>query len=311
MKDSEKLRTALNCLSPPIREALCNNKRFIAENAHEIRLRINCPLVLSCLDGNYYLNPDGAVTRIITDKTLTVCRADIEAAFNRICRCSVYSVQGEIVNGFVTVAGGHRAGICGTAVVNGGKITNIKNISSINLRISREVKGCADELFGRVNTGGGVLICGEPCSGKTTILRDLARIISIKENKPVSLIDERGELAASVGGENQNDVGLCDVFTSYPKRAAVEQALRCMSPQYIICDEIGGEGDLEAVKSCLYSGVSVIAAIHCASPNELVRKPNGVKLLKTGAFESVVFLDSRKNAGEIKEIVKAGDLVAA
>lgn len=309
MKEYERIHTALDCLSPNIKAALLKNAEFIAKNALEIRLRINLPLVITARDKNYFVRADGSLAHSPSDKALIVQKSDLEASFNRICRYSVYSVQSDIINGFVTVSGGHRAGLCGEAVISGGNIINIKNISSINLRISREVKGCAAGLWSGMKNKNGVLICGEPCSGKTTVLRDLARYISIKENKSVSLIDERGELAASVNGENQNDVGLCDVFTSYPKSAAVEQALRTMSPGYIICDEIGSDSDLAAIKSCLNSGVTVIAAMHASSPKELKGKPNGLSLLKSGAFDTVVFLDSQKNAGRVKEIVSAGDLL--
>ena len=98
--------------------------------------------------------------------------------------------------------GGHRAGICGTAVVNNGKIVNIRDITSINVRIAREHKGCADSLYNKIiAVSGGVLICGAPCSGKTTVLRDLARLLSTKGKKNVALIDERGELAGTASGK--------------------------------------------------------------------------------------------------------------
>ena len=306
----KKILSAVNCLSPPVKRFLEPHMDFIAQSATDIRLRLNRPLTISARDGVYFPSNDGGLLQALPDKAVIITKADLIDRFNRICRYSVYSVQNEIINGFVTVSGGHRAGVCGTAVVDSGKIVNVRDISSINLRIAREVKGCADKLISQIeNMQNGVLICGEPCSGKTTILRDLARYISEKENKNISLIDERGELAAPVCGVNQNDVGLCDVFCGYPKHKAVEQALRCMSPEYIICDEIGTAEDLKAVESCVNSGVSVIAALHAKNKSELLGKPNAVKLLKTGAFGTVVFLKSRQNAGEISSVETAGDLL--
>ena len=306
----KKILSAVNCLSPPLKKLLEQHMEFIAQNAADIRLRLNRPLTISTRDGVYFPSNDGGILQAIPDKAVIITKTDLLDTYNRICRYSVYSVQNELINGFVTVSGGHRAGICGTAVINSGKIVNIRDISSINLRIAREVKGCAEKLIKKIeNTKSGVLICGEPSSGKTTILRDLARNISIKENKNISLIDERGELAAPVCGINQNDVGLCDVFCGYPKHKAVEQALRCMSPEYIICDEIGTDEDLKAVESCVNSGVTVIAALHAKSKNELLGKPNALRLLKTGAFGTVVFLKSRKNAGEISSVETTGDLL--
>ncbi len=306
----KKLLPAVNCLSPPVKRVLEQNMEFIAQNVSDIRLRLNRPLTISARNGVYFPANDGLLLQEPSDKAVIISKADLIDSFNRICRYSVYSVQNEIINGFVTVSGGHRAGVCGTAVVDSGKIVNIRDISSVNLRIAREVKGCSEKLISQIeNMKNGVLICGEPCSGKTTILRDMARYISIKENKNISLIDERGELAAPVCGVNQNDVGLCDVFCGYPKHKAVEQALRCMSPEYIICDEIGTSEDLKAVESCVNSGVSVIAALHAKNKAELLGKPNAVKLLKTGAFGTVVFLKSRKNAGEVSSVETAGDLL--
>ena len=309
-KDTVKISKALGCLSPPLRAALEPHIGFISREVTDIRVRQGLPLAVSTRGGIYYPSNDGGLLQTPSDKAVIISKTDIGDSFNRICRYSVYSVQGELVNGFVTVSGGHRAGICGTAVVGSGGIINIRDISSINLRLSREVKGCAVELMKRINAEKGVLIFGEPCSGKTTILRDAARYISLTENKAVSLIDERGELAAAVRGENQNDVGMCDVFSGYPKLSAAEQALRCMSPDFIILDELGTADDVKAVEGCSNSGVAVIAALHAADKAELLNKPNAVRLLKTQAFGSVVFLDSRKNAGRIREIARAGELLA-
>ena len=311
-KDNHKKSLALNCLSPPVKAALERHLGFIEDSVTDIHLRLSRPIALTSMGENFYISSGGTLLRKPSDKAVVINKADLNETFNKICRYSVYSVQRELTNGFVTIAGGHRAGICGTAVMNSDSLTNIRDISSINLRLCREVTGCCTELIASIKSPEkGVLICGEPCSGKTTILRDIARYISINENKSVSLIDERGELAAALDGENQNDVGLCDVFSLYPKHRAIEHALRCMSPDYIVCDELGTIADVKAVESCLNSGVSVIATLHCTNPDELKSKPNAYSLLKTGAFQSIVFLESRKNVGRIREIIRAGDLLAS
>ena len=310
-KENRKTTLALNCLSPPVKAALERYWDFIEDSVTDIHLRLCRPVALTSMGQNYYISSGGTLLRKPSDKAVVINKAGLNETFNKICRYSVYSVQRELINGFVTVAGGHRAGICGTAVMNADSLTNIRDISSINIRLCKEVSGCSKPLISSINDPEkGVLICGEPCSGKTTILRDIARYISLNENKTVSLIDERGELAAALDGENQNDVGLCDVFSAYPKHKAVEHALRCMSPDYIICDELGTLNDVKAIESCANSGVSVIATLHCTDTAGLKNKPNALALLKTGAFQSIVFLDSRKNAGKIREIIRAGDLLA-
>lgn len=310
-QEKRKIDQALNCLSPKIKRVLEAQKDLLYDRVTGIHLRLDRPLSISAPNGNYYISYDGALLQEPSGRAVIITKADLDDTFGKICRYSVYSVQNELINGFVTISGGHRAGVCGTAVVRNGEIINIRDISSVNIRISREIKGCSGMLINSLDTEKGVLICGEPCSGKTTILRDIARYISTEENKTVSLIDERGELAACVNGVNQNDVGLCDVFSGYPKHSAVEQALRCMSPQYIICDEVGSLNDVKAIESCVNSGVSVIAAVHASNQNELIGKPNAKRLLLSGAFEYIVFLKSRKNAGRVKSVIKAGDLLAA
>ena len=239
---------------------------------------------------------------------LVVSKADIVDTFNNICNYSVYNRQNEIVNGFVTMYGGHRAGICGTAVVNNGKIVNIRDITSINVRIAREHKGCADSLYNKIiAVSGGVLICGAPCSGKTTVLRDLARLLSTKGKKNVALIDERGELAGTASGKFQNDIGMCDVYDSYNKSEAMLHAIRSMAPEIVICDEIGSKEDIYAVEKSVNCGVRIISSTHCANEYELKQKANMVSLMKTGAFQTLVFLSNRTHAGEIVKISQVGD----
>ena len=229
----------------------------------------------------------------------------LDEVVRKICEYSVYSRQNEIVNGFITLRGGHRAGICGTAVLRDGEMSNVRCISSVNLRFAREIRGSADQLLHSVkDISGGVLICGEPSSGKTTLLRDLARQLSADRN--VALIDERGELAACIGGMPQNDVGLCDVYDGYPKAEAMRHAVRTMSPDVLICDEIGTDEEA-SLRNCLRGGVAVIATAHIRHREELRRHP----AFRTGAFSTVVFLSGRQNVGEIISVQSVGDVLAA
>ena len=189
-QNEKRFTAALNCLCKNISRRLLPLAPKLADSVQEIRLRLSRPLALVCPDNTYYLTQNGGLSNTILDGAmLVVSKADIVDTFNNICNYSVYNRQNEIVNGFVTMYGGHRAGICGTAVVNNGKIVNIRDITSINVRIAREHKGCADSLYNKIiAVSGGVLICGAPCSGKTTVLRDLARLLSTKGKKNVALI---------------------------------------------------------------------------------------------------------------------------
>ena len=305
-----RFRQAINCLSASISKRLMPLSAQLCDTVQEIRLRVNRPLALVCVDTTYYLTLKGGLTNTpISGAMLTISRGDITDTFHNICNYSVYARQNEIINGFVTMHGGHRAGICGTAVINNGKISNIRDITSINVRISREHSGCSQALINRLGKfDKGILICGSPCSGKTTILRDLAKILSTQHCKNVSLIDERGELAGVSSGIFQNDIGFCDVFDGYKKSEGMMQAIRCMAPDILICDEIGATDDILAIEHSVNCGVTVIATVHASDEYELKKKENIRKLAKTGAFSKVVFLSSKKKPCEIVKICDIGDV---
>lgn len=194
--------------------------------------------------------------------------AEIADCFAEICRYSVHSFQEEIAQGFVTLEGGHRVGICGTAVTNGGRIEMFKDISGLNIRIAHEVRGCADEIYSRffLRSPRSLLIAGKPLCGKTTVLRDLAR--QLGERHRVTLIDSRNELSASHRGVPSLDIGLnTDALVGCPKSEGIMLALRTLSPEFIICDELGSDKD--AVGQALFCGVKLIASAHAGSLDEL------------------------------------------
>ncbi|MBQ5398917.1 MAG: stage III sporulation protein AA [Ruminococcus sp.] len=259
----------------------------------EIRLRVNKP-----------------VTLISENKTETidrfVSRADMESFFRIICNDSVYSKQNEIMQGFITLKGGHRAGICGTAVYNGDEIVNIRDINSINFRIAHEKIGCSDSLLRHTELGRGILICGAPCSGKTTILRDIARNLS--EGFRIAVIDSRGELGSVYKGEPQNDLGSSFVLDGYSKKDGFDHALRCLAPDYIICDEIGTNEDACSLENSINSGAGVICSAHCANKRELLSKPVLRNVVR--CFSSIVFLGNREKVGQVLSVINTNELHA-
>ena len=260
---------------------------------NEIRLRVNKPAMLLDKNKAFTLN------KILTKR-------ELEEIFRLMCDYSVYSKQNEIKNGFITLKGGHRAGICGTAVYDKGEIINIRDISAINLRIACEHKGCSDKLMKNIKINSGILLCGAPCSGKTTMLRDIARKLS--EHYKVAVIDTRGELAATYQGENGCDVGTSFVLDGYSKTDGFDHALRCLSPDYIICDEIGTAQDALSVENAVNSGVGIICSAHCNNTSELLSKPILKNIVKY--FDNIFFLGNRENVGQVIEETKSYELIS-
>lgn len=267
--------------------------------AHEIRLRRGQPIVIMTGRQAHFLCENHWLTG-----------RDIREVFEKICDHSVYSYQNELANGFVTLPGGHRAGICGTAATDSNGNRTLRYVSSINIRIANEYIGCASSLseaiFSRLPAGS--LIVGAPGSGKTTLLRDIALSLSSSAyRQKVTVVDERGEIAAMHRGEPQHTLGpFCDVLNGYPKGEGILIALRTLSPDVIVCDEIGGEGDAEAVCEGLNAGVAIISSIHACDVDELYRRKSFQTLRRTGAFGSLILLKPHE-IGVVDRIIEVNE----
>lgn len=210
---------------------------------------------------------------------------EFDMLFYALCDGAPYAYENELKRGFLTL-GGCRVGVCGTALTDGESIVGIKDIASLNIRFAREIRGAADALFERLggSASGGLLLVGPPACGKTTLLRELARLLS-ESGRRVCVIDERGELAAVSHAARGTSLGThTDVLDGYPKTAGIELALRCLSPEVIICDEIGA-GEADAVCECADCGVDVVAAVHGA--NERSRRYS--LLASSGCFRRAAF----------------------
>ena len=292
----------LTNFNPFIRTALIKIPDKIKNNIQEICIRINSSIIIFTQNKSYFVGKNGEITPE-DPKNLLISQNDILETMKILCNFSIYSYQNQIKEGFITLKGGHRVGISGTAVINNNEIINISDISSINFRISREVLGCSDRIFDKFGLDiGGTLIIGPPSSGKTTILRDIARKLSTSFDGDklikVSIIDERREIAASYQGVPQRDIGFSDVLSGFPKAEGIIRAIRTLSPKIIICDEIGGVEDAEAIKKSLNSGVGIIASIHAKSTDEMANSFRIKNILSSGAIKRAVLLDS--NPGKIK-----------
>lgn len=291
----KEFQQALEGLSTETAKYLSTVPGKVQEDAREIRLRSGRPVCIVTGNRDVFLD------HIIWQGELFEC-------FRALCGYSIHSHEEEIRQGYVTIKGGHRAGLCGTAVYSKGEVINIRSISSINLRIAHPIYGVAEELVR--HTGGQLdrlLLVGAPSSGKTTLLRDMVRCM---KGKKVVVVDSRGEIAACSNGLPQYDLGNADVLDGWEKADGMMAAIRTMGPDVVVCDEIGDPADSAAVEACLNAGVSVVATAHAGSPDELCRRPHILHMVRMGAFDQIVFLEGKKHPCRIRSIWKAGDLDA-
>lgn len=272
----------------------------------EIRLRCGKPLCFMAGEKAYFINEQGGAAP--TPESAFLLKGELlQEAFISVCGWAVHSHQKELTEGYIAVQGGHRAGVAATAVVQEGQVTAVRDITSLNLRVAREIRGAADPLVEKCFSGQvpGILIAGAPASGKTTILRDLARqLASARCNyRKVCIVDESGEIGGAASGKPVNDLGITsDLLFGYPKGKGLQIALRYLSPQVLVCDEIFTKEEIQAVKAAANSGIAVITSIHAGNRKELLRKPQMQPLLQAGAFSYLVFLEGAARPARISGI---------
>ena len=265
----------------------------------EIRIKVNKPLIFQV-----------ASKEIISSYTAT--QEDLKTIIQRISNYSIYAFEEEIRQGYITINGGHRIGLCGNCVLEGRKIKTIKNIASVNFRINREVTGCSDKIMRFMVDKEDILntiIISPPRCGKTTLLRDIARNLSQGnralelEGRKVSIIDERCELAACFEGIPQMNVGVrTDVLDNCPKSEGIMMAIRSMSPDIIICDEIGTTSDMESILMALNCGVNLITSIHGFGIDDLYRRTVFKDVLDNNVFKRAIVLSGLNGAGTVEYV---------
>lgn len=227
--------------------------------------------------------------------SVPVDTSDIDSVIERATNASVHTAQSSIAKGFINCSGGIRIGLCGTGIIDKDKVTGMRGISSLAIRIPHEIRGCGQAAIDKVkaDTVGSILILSPPGYGKTTFLRECIRQLS-DSGKRVSVADERGELAAVHRGVPQFDLGKAsDIMSDVPKAQAVMMLLRAMNPQIIAMDEISSPEDVEAAETASGCGVRLIATAHAADKSELYRRPVYRRLLELGVFKNTVVIENR------------------
>lgn len=269
----------------PRRIAECVRRSAALYNGRisEIRLRTGCPVYITAAGKNVCCGA-GVTEKEMYDTVRTLCGN------------SLYCHSETIKEGYICTPGGIRVGVCGRAVTEGGKVSAVTDITSVVMRIPHRFPGAADELCKLIIGEGfrGMMIYSEPGVGKTTALREIcARLAARPYNLRVAVVDTRFEICASLGGELT-----VDALSGYPRSVGMEAAVRCLSPQLIVCDEIGNESDADAIVQSMGAGVPTVVSAHAGSISELLMKPYIGKLIYGGAFTYAVKIERHGNETE-------------
>lgn len=282
------------------------------DGLEEIRLRATKPLIIQKNGSDYFIDINKQITPNYKKELIKISGEEIAKTLLIMSNYSIYAIEDELRQGFITIYGGHRVGFVGRVVAEGAKIKVIKNISSLNIRIAREVKGCSDYLIKELYYDGfkNTLIVSPPGCGKTTLLRDMIRNLSYgnmkKENGgyKICVIDERSEIAGCYMGIPQKDIGIrSDVLDACPKASGIYLSLRSMSPDIIAVDEIGSEEELPVLKYAMNCGVKLIATAHGSDYNDIIRRNSIKEMLNSGLIEKLIILSRKKGPCTIENII--------
>ena len=308
-------KTLYPLLAPPLAAALRAAPPALLAQAGEVRIRAGKPLLIVAGDGDVFLDAAGRPTD--PAQAYIVSGEDVAKTLQIVSRNSLYACEEELRQGFLTVAGGHRIGLAGQAVLAGGELKTLKHISALNIRLAREIRGAADAVMPYAVAGTrrvlSCLVISPPRCGKTTVLRDMARQLSGGvaclgfTGVQVGIVDERSELAACRDGVPTADLGpRADVLDGCPKAVGMLMLIRSMAPQVIITDELGREADAAAVREASHAGVAVVASAHGRDAADIAARPFIGELIADQVFERYIILSDKPAVGTVHEIAAAG-----
>ncbi|MBR2877057.1 MAG: Flp pilus assembly complex ATPase component TadA [Clostridia bacterium] len=299
---------AISLLPKEIEVLLSSIHEDLAGSINEIRFRVNKPLTLNSRKGVFYCTKSGRATTSYNDDLFFTDERKMQEIVFSLSRRSIHTYQDMLAKGFLPLKNGCKAGVAGCAVIKNGSVYSVSSFNSVNIRISREYCGCAQEVAEAVGEKcNSFLLVGQPLSGKTTLLRDLCRKYAGEQSfepKKIVIVDERDEIASKSFGGGV-DVGVhTDVLSLYPKEVGIDIALRTLSPDIIVLDEIGSEDEINVMLSGMNSGVGFIATAHGNSFEEVLLRPNIKKIVDAGVFKKAVVLKGKESPGEVAEVIE-------
>ncbi len=266
----------------------------------EIRLRTNGFLTVKRQQSEAFVTYGGNLSTS-TANAVPVYKNDVDFTYHRAFENSLYSYEEELKNGYITTRGGNRVGFSSSFIYENGRVSRIHDVTGINIRIAREIKNVSRPVFENIDfkKPKSLIICGAPASGKTTLLRDIAR--ELGNRYTVTIIDERNEIASAADGVIENDVGrFTDVLSGVTKKEGIQRSVRLLSPQFIVCDEIGDREELKSFEYAKNSGVKIIATTHCDSIEDALKKPLIKKMVKQSFFDYALCISQNRKIDEIK-----------
>ena len=300
---------AVSRLPKNFSKGLFNIEKNIANQITEIRIRLDRPIMISTQNKDYIVNENGTLSTVQTQKDNVCSKEQLEDCFICLCDHSIYTHEENVKEGFLTLSGGHRVGVAGKMVEDDGKCIALSQITSLNIRIARCLDIPLDVQFEELlqqNTPR-ILIVGQPCSGKTTILRSVTKVISNNGCK-VCVIDEREEIWPSHDGQFAYTPPLrCDVLSKFAKGKGSLMAIRSLSPDVIICDEIGSIADTQAMEQSLHAGVGIVATAHANTKEEAFSRPQLQSFFANKVFDYMVVMEGRHKIGDIKEVINLNE----
>lgn len=293
-----------------LRERLLALPGETMECLEEIRIGQGRPLMLYSGGCGFFLKRNGMLADTCGEDAVLISSQEMRQILDMVSEHSLYAMEDELRNGFISLRGGCRVGIAGRAVLENGRIRTFKHINAFNFRIARPICGAADKVMPYVRKGSRIchtLVLSPPQMGKTTLIRDMVRQISNgcgdTPGRKVGLIDERSEIAGMHLGAPSFDIGVrTDVLDACPKAAGIILMIRSMSPQVVVTDEIGRPEDVEAIGEALNTGVDVIVTAHARTLEEALKRPILLRALKKDIFERILVLGDSLGVGTLERV---------